>query len=223
MTDRQTLVLASGSPRRLALLEQIGIVPDHLAPADVDETQGDGESPGALAQRLARMKAEEAYDRARTDKEVGPAFILAADTVVAVGRKILPKAETLAEAESCLDTLSGRGHRVYTGIGLISPKGKLRLKTIETRVRFKRLSRQEIQAYLASGEWRGKAGGYAIQGIAAAFVTKLVGSYSNVVGLPLFETAALLTGEGYRTLDGWAAGSRDTETPAEIAPKTETA
>ncbi|MGX1309699.1 septum formation protein [Amorphus suaedae] len=222
MTDRQTLVLASGSPRRLALLEQIGIVPDHLAPSDVDETPGDGEGPAALAQRLARMKADEAYERARTDKEVGAAFILAADTVVAVGRRILPKAETLAEAESCLDLLSGRGHRVYTGLCLISPKGKLRLKAIETRVRFKRLSRQEIQAYLASGEWRGKAGGYAIQGIAAAFVTKLVGSYSNVVGLPLHETAAMLTGEGFRIFDGWAAGSRQIEAPSEIAVKTET-
>ena len=223
MTDRQTLVLASGSPRRLALLEQIGIVPGHLAPSDVDETQADGETPAALAQRLARMKAEEAFDRARTDKEVGPAFILAADTVVAVGRKILPKAESLADAENCLDALSGRGHRVYTGICLITPKGKLRLKTIETRVRFKRLSRQEIQAYLASGEWRGKAGGYAIQGMAAAFVSKLIGSYSNVVGLPLFETAALLTVEGLQIFDGWAPGGGDTEAPSEIAAKAETA
>ncbi|MGX1097223.1 Maf-like protein [Amorphus sp. MBR-141] len=223
MTDQQTLVLASGSPRRLALLEQIGIVPDHLAPSDVDETQGDGEAPAALAQRLARTKAEEAFERARTDKEVGPAFILAADTVVAVGRRILPKAETLAEAESCLDLLSGRGHRVFTGICLITPKGRQRLKAVETRVRFKRLSRQEIQAYLASGEWRGKAGGYAIQGLAAAFVTKLVGSYSNVVGLPLFETSALLTGEGYRVFDGWAAGGREIDVPSEITAKVETA
>ena len=176
MTDQQTLVLASGSPRRLALLEQIGIVPDHLAPSDVDETQGDGEAPAALAQR-----------------------------------------------ESCLDLLSGRGHRVFTGICLITPKGRQRLKAVETRVRFKRLSRQEIQAYLASGEWRGKAGGYAIQGLAAAFVTKLVGSYSNVVGLPLHETSAMLTGEGFRIFDGWAAGSRQIDVPSEITAKVETA
>ncbi|WP_018700488.1 Maf-like protein [Amorphus coralli] len=220
MTDGQTLVLASGSPRRLALLEQIGVVPDHLAPSDVDETPAEGESPHALAQRLARMKADDAYERARADKEVGTAYILAADTVVAVGRRVLPKAESLSDAEECLDLLSGRGHRVYTGVTLISPRGKLRQKTVETRVRFKRLSRQETEAYLASGEWKGKAGGYAIQGIAAAFVAKLVGSYSNVVGLPLFETAALLTGEGYPVLGGWTPGTRETSAaPTEIASK----
>ncbi|MEW5420460.1 Maf family nucleotide pyrophosphatase [Amorphus sp. 3PC139-8] len=217
MTDRPVLVLASGSPRRLALLEQIGIVPDHLAPTDIDESPLEGEAPGRLAQRLAQAKAEEAVERVRADKSVGKAYVLAADTVVAAGRRVLPNAEDIGEVETCLSTLSGRGHRVFTGLCLISPKGRLRVRTVESRVRFKRLSKEEIEAYLASGEWRGKAGGYAIQGLAGAFVTKLVGSYSNVVGLPLFETATLLTGEGYPVTSGWRPGGRDeADTPSEI-------
>lgn len=199
------LVLASGSPRRLMLLDQIGVVPGRIAPVDADETPGESEKPVALAARLARTKAREAA--LRLEQEQGRkgegGFILAADTVVAVGRRILPKAETLAEAEDCLALLSGTGHRVYTGVALITPRGKLRERLVETRIRFKRLGRAEIDAYLASGEWRGKAGGYAIQGRAAAFVEAMVGSYTNVVGLPLYETAQLLIGEGYPVLGSW--------------------
>ncbi|MDQ0316773.1 Maf family nucleotide pyrophosphatase [Amorphus orientalis] len=216
MTASPTLVLASGSPRRLALLEQIGIVPDHLAPTDVDETPMDGEAPNRLAQRLAQMKAEEALERTRADKTIGPAHILAADTVVALGRRVLPKAEGIAEAEACLSALSGRGHRVFTGVCLITPKERVRLRTVETRVKFKRLSRAEIDFYLASGEWHGKAGGYAIQGLAAIFVSKLIGSYTNVVGLPLFETAALLTGDGFPVAQDRSPTAP--EVPSEDAP-----
>ncbi|MGH2341791.1 Maf family nucleotide pyrophosphatase [Segnochrobactraceae bacterium EtOH-i3] len=199
------LVLASGSPRRLMLLEQIGIVPGRIAPVDADETPGETEKPDALASRLARTKAREAALRLELEqgRKGAGGYILAADTVVAVGRRILPKAETLAEAESCLDLLSGRGHRVYTGVALMTPKGKLRERLVETRIRFKRLARTEMEAYLASGEWRGKAGGYAIQGRAAAFIEAMVGSYTNVVGLPLYETAQLLIGEGYPVMGNW--------------------
>lgn len=199
------LVLASGSPRRLMLLEQIGIVPGRIAPVDADETPGESEKPDALAGRLARTKAREAALRLENEqgRKGAGGFILAADTVVAVGRRILPKAETLAQAEECLDLLSGRGHRVYTGVALMTPKGRLRERLVETRIRFKRLARTEIEAYLASAEWRGKAGGYAIQGRAAAFIEAMVGSYTNVVGLPLYETAQLLIGEGYPVLGAW--------------------
>jgi septum formation protein len=135
--------------------------------------------------------------------ELQGSMVLAADTVVALGRRVLPKAEMLDEASTNLRLLSGRSHRVYTGITLITAKGALRHRLVETRVRFKRLSREEIEAYLASGEWRGKAGGYAIQGIAGSFVVKLVGSYTNVVGLPLYETVQLLVGEGYPVHFNW--------------------
>ena len=131
------------------------------------------------------------------------AFILAADTVVCVGRRILPKCELIDEAGACLRLLSGRAHRVYTGVSLITPKGAERRKLVETRLRFKRLSSQEIEAYLASGEWRGKAGGYAIQGLAGTFPVKLIGSYTSVVGLPIYETMALLVGEGYPAHLSW--------------------
>ena len=139
----------------------------------------------------------------RLDEELAGAYILAADTVVAVGRRILPKAELLDEAAQCLRLLSGRNHRVYTGVCLVTPKQAFRQRLVETRVRFKRLSDDDIEAYLASGEWRGKAGGYAAQGIAGAFIIKIVGSYSNVVGLPLYETMSLLSGEGYPIHFGW--------------------
>jgi septum formation protein len=132
------------------------------------------------------------------------AYILAADTVVAVGRRILPNPEFTDEAAGCLRLLSGRGHRVYGALCLITPKGKVRNRVVETRIRFKRLSREEIETYLASGEWERKAGGYAIQGRAGAFVTRLVGSYTNVVGMALYETMALLAGEGYPVYDRWA-------------------
>jgi len=139
----------------------------------------------------------------RLDEELRGAFILAADTVVAVGRRIMPKAEMLDEAAACLRLLSGRNHRVYTAVCLVTPKEAFRHRLVETRVRFKRLSKEDLEAYLASGEWRGKAGGYAIQGLAGTFVVKIVGSYSSVVGLPLFETLGLLAGEGYPVHFGW--------------------
>ena len=202
---RPRLVLASASPRRLALLAQIGVKPDAILPSEIDEAPRRGEAPRALAERLAMEKAFAAAAMASKRADLSPRLTLAADTVVCVGRRILPKCETLDQAEACLNLLSGRGHRVYTGLALIAPGGAARRRLVETRLRFKRLSRGEIEAYLASGEWRGKAGGYAIQGLAGAFVERLVGSYSNVVGLPLAETAALLAGEGYHVHRSWDA------------------
>ena len=201
MNDQVKLVLASGSPRRLALLNQAGIEPDLLMPADVDETPERGELPRRLAQRLSQEKAKLVAGRAK-DAEMN-ALVLAADTVVAVGRRGLPKAETMEEASMCLRLLSGRSHRVFTGVTVITPSGATRKRLVETRLRFKRLSNREIESYLASAEWRDKAGGYAIQGIAGAFVIKLQGSYSGVVGLPLNETVSLLAGEGYPVHFNW--------------------
>ena len=186
------LVLASASPRRLELLSQVGIVPDRVDPADIDETQRRGELPPGLVLRLAEAKA-----RAVAPRHHG-AFLLAADTVVACGRRILPKAEDEATARACLTLLSGRRHRVYGGVALLTPAGELGLRRVVSQVKFKRLGAEEIAAYLASGEWQGKAGGYAIQGLAAALISWISGSYSNVVGLPLYETAQLLAGRGYR-------------------------
>ncbi len=203
MIGRPKLVLASGSPRRVTLVNQAGIEPDALRPADVDETPKRGELPRACANRLARAKADAALELIRLDDELRGAYILSADTVVAVGRRILPKAELLDEAAQCLRLLSGRNHRVHTAICLVTPSESFRQRLVETRVRFKRLSEQDIEAYLASGEWRGKAGGYAVQGIAGSFVVKLVGSYTNVVGLPLYEATSLLAGEGYPIHFGW--------------------
>jgi septum formation protein len=203
MIGRPKLVLASGSPRRVHLINQAGIEPDALRPADLNETPQRGELPRACANRLARAKAEAALAMVRVDDELKGAYILAADTVVAVGRRILPKAELLDEAAQCLRLLSGRNHRVHTGICLITPAEAFRQRLVETRVRFKRLSDEDVEAYLASGEWRGKAGGYAAQGIAGSFIVKIVGSYSNVVGLPLYETTTLLLGEGYPIRFGW--------------------
>ena len=200
---RPKLVLASGSPRRLALLQQAGIEPDALLPADVDETPLKGETAKELARRLSRMKAEVARKAARHDETLKDSFILSADTVVVANGRILPKAEVVDEAAACLRLLSGRAHRVYTSVCLVTPKDSIRERLVETRVRFKRLSRDELERYLASGEWRGKAGGYAIQGLAGTFVIKLVGSYTNVVGLPLYETVALLDGEGYPVRFTW--------------------
>lgn len=197
------LVLASGSPRRLALLQQAGIEPAGLLPADVDETPLRLESARDLVKRLARMKAEVARSAARNGDEFPDAYILSADTAVTVGRRVLPKAEIAEEAESCLRLLSGRAHRVYTSICLITPRDKIRERVVETRLRFKRLSQNELERYLASGEWRGKAGGYAIQGLAGTFVVKLIGSYTGVVGLPLYETIALLDGEGFPVRQSW--------------------
>ncbi|MBL8530692.1 MAG: septum formation protein Maf [Hyphomonadaceae bacterium] len=179
------LVLASASPRRLALLAQIGVTPDAVIATDIDETPLPKETPRAHALRLAVAKANAA--------EAPGAHVLGADTVVAVGRRILPKAETEAHARACLALLSGRGHRVYTGVALRTPAGT-RARLVETRVRFKQLTHTEIDAYVACGEWRGKAGGYAAQGAAARFITSIMGSYSSIVGLPLYETACLLDG-----------------------------
>ena len=185
-------MLASASPRRLDLLRQIGLEPDRVDPADIDEIPRPGELPPAHAIRLAEEKA-----RAVMPRHPG-AYILAADTVVACGRRILPKPLDAASARACLKMLSGRRHRVYGGIALASPDERLTLRRVDSHVAFKRLSDAEIAAYLCSGEWRGKAGGYAIQGRAAALIRWVSGSYSNVVGLPLFETFQLLIGRGYR-------------------------
>ena len=188
------LILASASPRRLDLLKQIGAAPDQVLPADIDENAKAGETPRLLALRLAREKARTV---AGTEAATG-AYILAADTVVAVGRRVLPKAETADEARRCLDLLSGRAHRVLTGVAVAAPDGRMSARLSESRLHFKRLTRAEIDRYLAGGEWRGKAGGYAIQGAAGAFVMALQGSYTGVVGLPLYETLGLLEGLGWR-------------------------
>ena len=192
MSTAPLLVLASASPRRLDLLRQIGIEPDRIDPADIDEIVQPGELPPSNAMRLAEEKA-----RAVMPRHPG-AFILAADTVVACGRRILPKPADPATARSCLELLSGRRHRVHSGIAVVDPNERLTLRRVDSHVAFKRLSEAEIAAYLRSGEWQGKAGGYAIQGRAAALIRWVSGSYSNIVGLPLFETAQLLAGRGYR-------------------------
>lgn len=186
---RAPLVLASASPRRLALLAQIGVVPDRVTPAEVDETPLKGELPRPLALRLARAKCAAV-------SEPG-AYVLAADTVVACGRRVLPKAESEAQARGCLALLSGRTHRVFTAIVLRAPDGRQVERVAETTVSFARLSPPQVEAYIAGGEWRGKAGGYAIQGAAAAHIRQIGGSHSAVVGLPLFETAQLLRGLGW--------------------------
>ena len=206
MALNNKLILASGSPRRVELLAVAGIEPARLMPMDIDETPKKSEHPRSLARRLSAGKAEAALAVIRSDPAYDDCYILAADTVVAVGRRILPKAEMVDEASSALHLLSGRSHRVFTGVCLITPDRKVRLKVIDTKVRFKRLSTLDIESYLASGQWRGKAGGYGIQGIAGSFVVKLVGSYTNVVGLPLYETVALLTGEGFDVHYRWMEG-----------------
>lgn len=183
-------ILASASPRRLSLLKQIYITPDDVIPADINEEPIPGELPGPHAGRLASEKCQTIADR-ETDT-----IILAADTVVGVGRRILPKTETETEAAACLDLLSGRAHRVFTGIAVYSPDKGLQSRIVETRVKLKRLSSQEREFYLNSGEWHGKAGGYGIQGYAESFIQSLSGSYSNVVGLPLTETRHLLHSHG---------------------------
>ena len=200
---RPQLVLASASPRRLALLEQAGLKPDALLPADLDETPQKSERPRDLSRRLAREKAQAAAKAAKDRADLDGCYVVGADTVVAVGRRILPKPEIVDEAAACLRLLSGRAHRVYTSVAIVTPGGAVRDRIVETRLRFKRLAAEDIETYLASGEWRGKAGGYAIQGIAGSFVVKLVGSYTGVVGLPLYETVNLLGGEGYPIRMGW--------------------
>jgi septum formation protein len=184
------LILASESPRRKALLAQAGITPDLIVPAAIDESIRKAELPRLHAERLAAEKA-----RAVANDHDG--FVLAADTVVALGRRILPKAEDDRMVRDCLKLLSGRRHQVITAVALIVPGGKLRRRTVVTRVSFIRLTQEQINAYADSREGVGKAGGYAIQGRAEIFVKAISGSYSNVVGLPLAETAALLAGSGY--------------------------
>lgn len=206
MSVLQKLVLASGSPRRVELLAQAGVEADRLMPADIDEAPLRAEHPRSLARRLAKAKADKVSSFLKQGSEAEGTYILAADTVVSVGRQIMPKTELLDEASQSLRMLSGRRHKVHTGVCLITPKGKTRVSIVETKVRFKRISREEMDSYLASGEWRGKAGGYAIQGLAGTFVVRLVGSYSNVVGLPLYETVKLMADEGYQVHFKWLSG-----------------
>jgi septum formation protein len=185
------LILASASPRRLDLLARIGVTPDAVVPADIDESVPNGELPRHHALRLAREKAL-AVRAKKPD-----ALILAADTVVAVGRRILPKVEDEATLRACMKLLSGRRHRVLTGVALALPDGTLRERLVETMIAMKRLSDDEIDYYGRHGEWRGKAGGYALQGYGEVYVRHIAGSFSNVVGLPLAETRALLKSAGY--------------------------
>lgn len=189
--QNQKFILASASPRRKELLAQIGIVPDAVIPADLNEAALKGELPQQTAKRLAEDKAKAVV------ADHADAYILAADTLVACGRRELPKAEDEGQARQCLEMLSGRRHRVYGGIALITPEGKLRSRLVTTMVQFKRLSADEINIYIASGEWQGKAGGYGIQGLAESYIKQISGSYSNVVGLSLYDTVAMLRGNGF--------------------------
>lgn len=188
-SDPRTLILASGSPRRRELLARIGIVPDTVSATEIDETPAPRELPRDYARRMAREKAMAAKDDC--------AHVLAGDTVVAVGRRILPKTEDESSARACLELLSGRRHRVLSAVALKSPDGTIRERLSETIVRFKPLSREETAAYLASEEWRDKTNSYAIQGRAEALIAWISGSHSGVVGLPLFETRALLRAAGF--------------------------
>ena len=207
--ERVKLVLASASPRRLALLEQAGLVADLLNPADVDETPRRRETPRALSLRLAIDKAKAAAVAPLVQALAGPVFVLAADTVVAVGRRVVPKPQSVEEATAALELLSGRSHHVYTSVCVITPQGASRSRVVDTKVRFKRLTREDIECYLMSDEWRDKAGGYAIQGRADAFVRSLNGSYTGVVGLPLYEVLALLQGNGFPVYFTLANTSRE--------------
>ncbi len=188
---KNKLILASASPRRLQLLEQIGIKPDGVIPADIDETPLASELPKDHALRLSQGKAEKIAAKHKSR------FILAADTVVACGRRILPKTENENDAKDCLKLLSGRRHHVYGGICVITPDGKTITRVCDTVVKFKTLTDQDIREYLKSGQWNGVAGGYAIQGLAASYISFLQGSYSNVVGLSLYDTMQILRGNGF--------------------------
>lgn len=185
------LVLGSSSPRRLRLLAQIGLEPDLVEAPDIDETPAKGEKPHAYAIRMAREKAE-----ALEPHYVGH-FILTGDTVVATGTRILPKATTLAQARDCLTRLSGRSHSVYSALTIITDRGQVHERLSKNRVRFKRLSPREISSYLDSGQWQGKAGGYAIQGLAAGLISGIKGSFSAIVGLDLYHVQSILTGLGF--------------------------
>lgn len=201
------LALASASPRRLGLLQQAGLEPHHIVPTNIDETPRRGEAPRKLAMRLSENKAAAALGKLKEQNKQADSFIVAADTVVAVGRRILPKPDLIDDAQYCLRLLSGRVHRVYSAVTIVTPKQAFRSRLVESRIRFKRLSADDIDQYIASGEWKEKAGGYAIQGIAGSFVVRLIGSYSSVVGLPLYETASLLGGEGYPLRSGWLSAA----------------
>jgi len=200
---RPKLVLASASPRRLMLLDQAGIKPDALRPASIDETPRKGEMPRALVARLARAKAEAARDQIANDRDIADAYVLAADTIVTNNLKIFGKPQQVEEAVEFLNRLSGRSHRVMTGVCLITPQDRIRTKIVDTKVRFKYLTRSEIEAYVASRQWRDKAGGYAIQGLAGSFVQKIKGSYTNVVGLPLTEVVSMLVSEDFPIHFNW--------------------
>lgn len=189
---KNKLILASASPRRVQLLEQVGITPDDIIPADIDETPLERELPRDLAQRLAIGKAQ------AIAAEHKDTFILAADTVVGCGRRILDKAEDETYARKCLEQLSGRRHHVYGGIALITPDGKTVKRLVDTVVQFKRLTENDIESYIKSNEWDGKAGGYAIQGLAESYIKFIRGSYSNVVGLSLYDTIQILSGAGFK-------------------------
>ena len=201
--ERPRLVLASASPRRLTLLAQIAITPDGLRPPDIDESVRRGEHPRYLVSRLARAKAEAARDKIDNEQDLADAYVLAADTTVALGKKIFVKPAHVDEALASLQALSGRTHKVLTSICLITPDDRVRSKIVETSVRFKHLTRYEIESYIASREWRGKAGGYAIQGLAGSFVQRLIGSYTNVVGMPLTEVVQMLSAEGFPVQYNW--------------------
>ncbi|MBI3441747.1 MAG: septum formation protein Maf [Proteobacteria bacterium] len=191
MPKHTPLILASASPRRLELLRQVGIVPDKIIPAEIDEAPLPQEMPAAYAKRIAATKAK------KVSEENSGFIVLAADTVVAVGRRILPKTEMVEEARSCLELVSGRRHKVLTVVTVISASGQQKARLVTSIVQFKPLSVPEVEDYLVSGEWQGKAGGYAIQGRAATMITFISGSYSNIVGLPLHETACILRDIGY--------------------------
>lgn len=200
---RPKLVLASASPRRMMLLEQVGIRPDALRPTSIDETPKKGELPRSLVTRLAKAKAEAAREAIANDEELAESYILAADTVVASNVKVFGKPSEIEEAMAYLAQLSGRSHRVLTCVCLITPKDRIKTKIVETKVRFKYLTGSEIEAYVASREWKDKAGGYAIQGLAGSFIQKLDGSYTNVVGLPLTEVVGMLVNEGFPIHFNW--------------------
>lgn len=200
---RPKLVLASASPRRLMLLDQAGIKPDALRPASLDETPRKGEMPRALVARLARAKAQAARDQIANDRDIADAYVLAADTIVSNNLKIFGKPQQVEEAVEFLNRLSGRSHRVLTAVCLITPQDRVRTKIVDTKVRFKYLTKGEIEAYIATREWRDKAGGYAIQGLAGSFVQKIKGSYTNVVGLPLTEVVGMLVSEGFPIHFNW--------------------
>jgi septum formation protein len=195
------LILASASPRRLELLTRIGLPPDRVIASEIDESPLRKEKPRDLALRLAIAKGRAVASLTPGD------FVLSADTVVACGRRLLPKTETEEEARACLDLLSGRSHDVFTGVAVHAPDGRMASRLVGTRVVFKRLGGEEAQGYLRSGEWRGKAGGYGVQGRAGAFVSELSGSFTGVVGLPVHETVQLLEGLGYRAPDRWGGSS----------------